>query len=41
MFSTWVERHTFLIGFFEVICPWKPCLLICADSRKQQKGGTS
>ena len=22
MFSTWKERHTFLIGFFEVLCPW-------------------
>ena len=20
--STWEERHTFLIGFFEVLCPW-------------------
>jgi len=22
--NTWAERHTFLIGFFEVLCPWKP-----------------
>ncbi|MBW2673607.1 MAG: hypothetical protein JRD89_09375 [Deltaproteobacteria bacterium] len=22
MFSTWKERHTFIIGFFEVLCPW-------------------
>ena len=22
MLSTWAERHTFLIGFFEVLCPW-------------------
>jgi len=22
--STHQERHTFLIGFFEVLCPWKP-----------------
>lgn len=24
MFSTPAERHIFLIGFFEVACPWKP-----------------
>jgi len=22
MFSTWNERHSFLTGFFEVLCPW-------------------
>lgn len=22
--DTWAERHTFLIGFFEVLCPWPP-----------------
>ena len=21
-FSTWEEVHAFLIGFFEVLCPW-------------------
>jgi len=24
MFSTPDERHAFLIGFSEVLCPWKP-----------------
>ena len=24
MFSTWRERHAFLIGLFEVLCPWRP-----------------
>jgi len=24
LFSTPGERHIFLIGFFEVLCPWKP-----------------
>ena len=23
MFSTWAERHAFLIGLFEVLCPWR------------------
>jgi len=22
IFSTWAEIHTFLIGLFEVLCPW-------------------
>jgi len=26
MFSTWEEGHAFLIGLFEVLCPWKPRL---------------
>ena len=25
LFSTWDEWHSFCLGFFEVICPWKPC----------------
>jgi len=24
LFSTPAERHIFLIGFFEVLCPWPP-----------------
>jgi len=24
LFSTPAERHVFLIGFFETLCPWKP-----------------
>ncbi|GAI47389.1 unnamed protein product [marine sediment metagenome] len=24
MFSTPAERHIFLIGFFETVCPWPP-----------------
>lgn len=23
LFSTWAERHAFLIGLFEVLCPWR------------------
>jgi len=24
LFSTPAERHVFVVGFFEVLCPWKP-----------------
>jgi len=24
MFSTPAERHIFLLGYFEVLCPWPP-----------------
>lgn len=31
MFSTWKERHTFLIGFFEVLCPWPSRVWLSGD----------
>lgn len=24
MFSTWEEKHIFIIGLFEGLCPWPP-----------------
>lgn len=38
LLSTPEEWHALVIGFFEVLCPWKPKLLICASYRKQLKG---
>lgn len=38
LLSTPQERHAFLIGLFEVICPWRPCLPICSKSKKEMKG---
>jgi len=32
------EGHTFLIGLFEVLCPWKPHQPISRRSRGQMKG---
>jgi len=31
LFSTPGERHVFVVGFFEVLCPWKPRMPMPAD----------
>jgi len=31
LFNTPSERHAFVVGFFEVLCPWKPRVPISPD----------
>ena len=35
MFSTWKERHAFLIGLFEVLCPRPSALALFPKSRRE------
>lgn len=32
------EGHALLIGLFEVLCPWRPCLPICSKSKRELRG---
>lgn len=38
LFNTWAERHAFLIGLFEVLCPWPAARPICKKSEKEING---
>lgn len=38
LLNTWEERHAFLIGFFEVLCPWPPRTSAVADVSSPLKG---
>ena len=38
LFSTSEEWHAFLIGFFEVLCPWPPWVRIPSPSTGEGKG---
>lgn len=38
MFSTWAEKHAFIIGFFEVLCP-RPSTLCLFDKSRKEIGG--
>jgi len=38
MFSTWAERHAFLIGYFKSVCPWPAARPICKESAKEIRG---
>jgi len=36
--STPEERHAFLIGYFESVCPWPAARPICKESKNEIKG---
>jgi hypothetical protein len=38
LFSTSEELHAFLIGFFEILCPWPPRIRIPSPSTGEGKG---
>jgi len=38
LFSTPEEWHAFLIGFFEILCPWPPWVRIPSPSTGEGKG---
>lgn len=38
LFSTDAERHVFIVGFFEVLCPWPPRIPISPDYPYDLKG---
>ena len=38
LISTPEEVHTFLVGLFEVLCPWRPCLPRCSKSKREMSG---
>lgn len=37
-FSTWAERHVFLIGLFEVLCPWRAARAPSPKSEEEVDG---